>query len=123
MLRTPRLMARLLVILLLTPILSPFFASVGLSEAFTYASERLTLSAQNEQIQTVTLARDMTSFTMALASATPIINEDSVAITITSAGVSKSVGLEISGDEDGIYYTAPLHFEPTSTLSVECKRE
>jgi N-acetylmuramoyl-L-alanine amidase/Stage II sporulation protein len=65
----------------------------------------------------------MTSFTIALASATPITDEDSVTITIASAGVSKSLGLEISGDEDGVYYTAPLHFEPTSTLSIECTRE
>lgn len=82
MLRTPRLVARLLIVLLIAPILSPFIASIGITESFTYASERHTLSPN--QLESVALDHTMTSFTITLASNTPITSEDSVAITLSS---------------------------------------
>jgi hypothetical protein len=123
MLRIPGLVSRLLIGLIIAPILSPIFASIGISEQFSYANERLSLALETKGAQTIQLSNEMTSFTIALTSPTPIIDEDTVAITLSSKGVRKKVGLEISGNEEGIYYTAPLHFAPTSVLSIECTRE
>lgn len=110
--------AKIAIAVLLAPYVAPFVGTMGWKTQYTYANEY-------HQIGTATKLRlesPKNSFVVEMDTAKPIDDENAVTFTVTAADVSKESGLELVGDESttGKYFTAPMHFEPTSTIQVTC---
>lgn len=76
----------------------PIIGSLEIAKTYAYGSETRAFEALRKT-DTLTYKTPKNSFAVRLHSNTPIENENDVIITISDGEVSKSMGLEIEGDE------------------------
>ncbi len=107
-----------MIAVLLAPYLSPVATSIEWKTQYTYANEYRQLALATS----VKLESPKNSFVVELETESQIDREDAVTFAIFSNGTEKHADLELSGDETerGAYFTAPIHFEPTDEIRVEC---
>ncbi len=111
-------LAKIVIAAVLAPYIFPMATSLEWKTQYTYANEYHPL----ELAVPIRLESPKNSFVVELQTESSIADEHAVTFKIFTDTSEKETDLEIMGDEteQGRYFTAPQHFEPSKTIRVEC---